>query len=80
LELLVDSGMTPLQAVRTATSGTARGLHLDATLGAVKVGLLADLIAVQGDPTRDIAAVRQVRFVMKGGTIYRTPADIVKPR
>jgi imidazolonepropionase-like amidohydrolase len=80
LELLVDYGMTPLQAVRTATSGTARGLHLDATLGAVKVGLLADLIAVQGDPTRDIAAVRQVRFVMKGGTIYRTPADIVKPR
>ncbi len=75
LELLVDYGMTPLQAVRTATSGTARGLYLDATLGSVKVGLLADLIAVEGDPTEDITSIRRVRFVMKGGTIYRTPAD-----
>lgn len=75
LELLVDYGMTPLQAVRTATSGTARGLRLDKTLGSVKVGLLADLIAVQGDPTQDISSVRRVRFVMKGGTVHRTPAD-----
>lgn len=75
LELLVDYGMTPLQAVRTATSGTAKGLRLDKSLGSVKVGLLADLIAVDGDPTLDITAVRKVRFVMKGGTVYRTPAD-----
>jgi imidazolonepropionase-like amidohydrolase len=80
LELLVDYGMTPLEAVRTATSGTARGLRLDKTLGSVKVGLLADLIAVQGDPTQDIASVRKVRFVMKGGTVYRTPADGADPR
>jgi len=75
LELLVDYGMTPLQAIRTATSGTAKGLRLDKSLGSVKAGLLADLIAVDGDPTQDIAAVRKVRFVMKGGTVYRTPAD-----
>lgn len=75
LELLVDYGMTPLQAVRTATSGTAKGLRLEKSLGSVKVGLLADLIAVDGDPTLDITAVRKVRFVMKGGTVYRTPAD-----
>ncbi|MEP7347152.1 MAG: amidohydrolase family protein [Gemmatimonadaceae bacterium] len=75
LELLVDYGMTPLQAVRTATSATARGLGLDKSLGSIKVGLLADLIAVEGDPTRDISSVRRVRFVMKGGTVYRTLAD-----
>ncbi|MBV6523037.1 MAG: Imidazolonepropionase [Gemmatimonadaceae bacterium] len=80
LELLVDYGMTPLQAVRTATSGTARGLHLQESLGAVKPGLLADLIAVDGDPTSDITATQRVRFVMKGGTVFRVPADGANPR
>ena len=71
----VEAGMTPLQAVRTATSATARGLRLEKTLGTVKTGLLADLIAVEGDPTQDISAVRRVKFVMKGGVMYRSPAD-----
>ena len=71
LELLVDYGLTPLQALRAATSIDARILHLDDQLGSVRPGLLADLVALRGDPTRDIHAVRDVAFVMKGGTIVR---------
>src|SRR5688572_29043901 len=73
LELLVDYGLTPLQAIRAATSVNARVLHLDDQIGAVRAGLLADLIAVEGDPLRDITALRRVRLVMKQGTIHRQP-------
>jgi imidazolonepropionase-like amidohydrolase len=73
LELLVDYGMKPVQALRSATSVGARILHLDDRLGAVRSGLLADLIAVEGDPMRDITALRKVRLVMKGGVLYREP-------
>lgn len=73
LEMMVDYGMSPLQVLRAATSGNARIFHLDGRLGAVKPGLLADLIAVQGDPTKEIGAVRRVQLVMKGGVLYRAP-------
>ncbi len=71
LELMVDYGMTALDAVRAATSNNARYFGIDGNVGAVREGLLADLIAVDGDPTRDISALRNVRFVMKGGEIVR---------
>ena len=67
LELLVDYGLTPIQALRSATSVDARVLHMEDKIGTVAPGMLADLVAVDGDPTRDISAVRRVRFVMKGG-------------
>jgi imidazolonepropionase-like amidohydrolase len=71
LELMVDYGMPAAAAVRSATSINARLFHLDQRLGSVKGGLLADLIAVEGDPTANITALRNVKLVMKGGKIYR---------
>lgn len=70
LELMVDYGMTPLNAVRAATSENARLLGL-VDRGLIREGLRADLIAVEGDPTTDIAALRAVRFVMKAGMVVR---------
>jgi len=71
LELMVDYGMPALSALRSATSIAAHVLHMETRIGAVKDGLLADLVAVDGDPARDISALTRVRFVMKGGTVYR---------
>ena len=73
LELLVAYGLTPTRALIAATSDAAKALHLGDKVGAVRAGLFADLIAVEGDPTREIAALRKVRLVMKGGVLYRQP-------
>jgi imidazolonepropionase-like amidohydrolase len=75
LELLVDYGMTPAQALVAATSANARMLHMQDAIGAVRSGLLADLVAVEGDPTKDIGALRRVRFVMKGGAVIVSPTS-----
>jgi imidazolonepropionase-like amidohydrolase len=69
LETMVDYGMSPANALKAATSVAGQVLHMD--IGTVKSGMLADLIAIDGDPTRDISAIRRVTFVMKGGTIYK---------
>jgi len=71
LELMVEYGMTPIAALRSATSGNAKIFHLDDRLGRVAPGLLADLVAVQGDPTKEIAALRRVQLVMKDGVRVR---------
>ena len=71
LEMMVDFGLPALQALRAATSVNARMLHMETQIGAVKPGLLADLVAVRGDPSKDIHAIRDVLLVMKGGSIVR---------
>jgi imidazolonepropionase-like amidohydrolase len=72
LVLMVDYGMSPLEALRAATSGNARIFDLGA-LGHIKPGRIADLIAVPGDPTLDISRLRQVELVIKGGKIVKGP-------
>jgi imidazolonepropionase-like amidohydrolase len=70
IELMAAAGMPAAQVLIAATSGNAHSFHMDDRIGAIQSGLLADLVAVQGDPTRDIHAVRAVAFVMKGGKVY----------
>src|SRR5215813_909996 len=69
LEAMVNFGMPTIDVLRSATSVSARVLHLGDKIGQVKGGLLADVIAVEGDPTKEISAVRRVKFVMKGGVV-----------
>jgi imidazolonepropionase-like amidohydrolase len=73
LQWMVRDGMTPLQALTAATATDAQILRRDSELGRVRASMLADLVAVTGDPTRDIDAVAHVVFVMKDGVVYRRP-------
>jgi imidazolonepropionase-like amidohydrolase len=77
LEFYVAAGMTPLQALQSATCRAAEWLEVRDTLGSLEPGKLADIIAVKGDPTHDILAMRQLRFVMKDGAIVRHDAALV---
>ncbi|GIV60497.1 MAG: hypothetical protein KatS3mg043_1586 [Rhodothermaceae bacterium] len=73
LEMMAAYGMAPLDVLRAATAVNARLFRLDDRLGRIRPGLLADLIAVEGDPSTGLAALRAVRLVMKGGVLYRRP-------
>ena len=72
--LLVGSGMTPAAALRSATSGSAELLGLAKTIGTLEPGKTADVIAVPGDPLADIKAMEKVKFVMKGGEVFKNEA------
>lgn len=70
-EYYVEAGMTPLQALRSATIQTARMLGAEDDIGSIEVGKYADIVAVTANPLDDISALRGINFVMKNGTVYR---------
>ncbi|MFM9934880.1 MAG: amidohydrolase family protein [Novosphingobium sp.] len=71
MDALAAAGMNPAAVMIAATSGNAQAFHVADKVGSVKAGLYADLVALDGDPTREISAVRKVRMVMKGGVVVR---------
>ncbi|MCH8073078.1 MAG: amidohydrolase family protein [Proteobacteria bacterium] len=71
LEMMVDYGMPAEDVLRSATSINAGLFHIADKVGRIRTGLLADIIAVEGDPGRDISDLRNVRLVMKDGVVYR---------
>lgn len=69
--VLVRMGLTPLQAIQTATVNASKLLGWEDRIGAVEAGKFADLIAVEGDPTKDVTELERIKFVMKGGQVIR---------
>jgi imidazolonepropionase-like amidohydrolase len=70
---MVKFGMTPAQAIRSATVTAAELLGVKDSLGSIEAGKLADIVAVPGDPLGDVAIMEKVDFVMKGGVVVRRP-------
>jgi imidazolonepropionase-like amidohydrolase len=68
---MVKYGMTPMQAIQSATTVAAALLDRQDELGAIEPGKFADIVAVTGDPLKDITELERVRFVMKGGQVYK---------
>lgn len=78
LALMVELGLSPLQAITSATSGSAANMDLLHEIGTLEVGKAADLVLVDGDPTEDIRAVRDVVLVMQAGRVHRDTAGLTR--
>ena len=74
-EVMVERGMAPMDDIRTATSVAASHMDWQADIGAIEVGRYGDLIAVAGDPLRDIALLQDVAIVVKGGLVFKLPTS-----
>ena len=72
-ELMVEGGMSPMEAIQTATLNAAKLLKIDDRLGTLEENKLADIVAVDGDPLKEIGVMKKVVFVMKEGEIFKTP-------
>ena len=70
--IMVSAGMTPMEAIKAATSSAADLIGDTADIGSVQPGRYADLVAVSGDPLKDVTELEHVKFVMKGGVVYKT--------
>ena len=68
---MVKFGMTPVQAIRAATMGAATLMGWEDRIGSLETGKFADIVAVSGDPTIDITELERVKFVMKGGQVFK---------
>lgn len=77
--IMVERGMAPMDAIRSATSVAAAHMGLADEVGAIATGLAADIIAVRGNPLTDPTVLRNVAVVMKDGTLIKAP-DTVSPR
>jgi imidazolonepropionase-like amidohydrolase len=78
LVAMVQRGLTPLQVLTAATATNAALIERERDLGRLGPGYLADIVGVPGDPTADIAVTQDVRFVMKGGTVYKSAEPITR--
>ena len=70
MEAMVDYGMKPIDVLKSATSTNADVFKVSNNIGRIKIGLLADIIAVEGDPSENISQLRKIKMVMKSGVIY----------
>lgn len=68
---MVEAGMKPMEAIKAATISASRLLRIDDLFGTIEAGKMADIVAVDGNPVQDISTMERVRFVMKGGVVYK---------
>jgi len=73
---MVEWGMTPMEAIQAATSVAARYMGWEDRVGAIEPGLLGDLVAVKGSPLDDISILENIEVVVKGGLVFKAPAEL----